>query len=614
MRTVVGKLVNVSNRFWFFTTQEGEELRIHFDGEDRPPVEQKIALAISDEPEFDDGGFLCTAEGRYWTRIANSAAAAPNPTKKHIAVYWQHWPGKDKDKEMRKALEWSAELQRFYKIYSRKKWDVVVKPFLWEGNIKATPPSYGLMEIRRLVDLGDFDPNYHHVISIYPESSYCGLGNVSGDKSATYLYGNNCAEHTVIHELGHNFGLNHANDHTDGEYRDKSCVMGMGPSIPGLNAPHMLELGIETDRERIDINKSTQLLMCPVELPEHAMHEEEWQHVVLEKDGHDRLYLSLRKDKGWPWLPGRQDENDLFVHYRKDGKTWLHSVLSPSETVKTLPNRVRLTYHEFANETARITLDYNDDVIITPVAMPTGFPEIFTGAELGEQHSGLWYDRDLDGQGFQFLIKNGFVIVHWFTYNVEEGSRRYYYGKAQLAEGSEEFDLYTTSNGDFLSNDNAVVEKVGQGQLYFTSKESGVFNYRTTEHGRGSVEIKPVALSNSLYDGEWTGGITSSVFPHLNKAIFFWSTYGKKLTAYQRNGYETQRWFYCDTDKVEDNKYSGTIYETRNGKFMTPIKPDLVSVGTITVTFTSENTAQIEYDINADTSTIGSDIMEVVRK
>jgi hypothetical protein len=596
---VTGKLVNVSDRFFFFVGDDGTEYALTFIGDPSGiPVEQQIVMALPDEPDERDRYVVDLDDGRPWTFATDLSVAGAPDGRIHIAVYWQVRPGDSDAKAMANAEKYAFELDRFYRHYSKGKWDLLVKPFLTHTRCHPKPPSYCISEIRKEVDTGDFKPTYHHVISYYYETGYCGVGNLGGDKSVTYLGSGGCNEHTTVHELGHNFGLRHANLPNE-EYGDDGCVMGKGRHIPGLNSPHLLELGLEGHREKLTVNQTTQVLLCPIELDIHTLHDSETQHVIVEKDGNPKYYVSLRKDKGWPYNP-KGDAHILAIHRYEGGKTVLVETMSHlGDNDRKLPNGVRLQYHEYQDETARITLDYDDGIVPDTLEIPTGLPDVLRGVETGEYHTGLWYNPDMNGQGFDIQVKNGRLLVYWYTFEQRRKERRFFWGTCDLTDGVEEFDLFTTTGGTFDDPKSAKAVRIGSAQLYFFGSDSGVFCCRTEEHGRRSVSIKPVATSDHPNSGLWYdpaydgSGFSIQWMPHINKIIAYWYTHGPNRYSDRK-----QRWYMCDGDASDDADM--IIYEVVGGEWLDYHSATVTPVGTANLKTIDTNTSVFSYDIRAD--------------
>lgn len=582
MQTRIGKVISASERFYFFETDDGELLSIVWEGEDPlPPLETYIALSLPDEP-WQDGRYVVDNTGKYWTYAAPHTqdvevwAAAPlnGPEPKKIALYWQHRPGADTQQELKTATKQAFEIQRFYNKYARDKWAVECKAFLFSDyQGRPEPPYYGLREILAEVDLGDFSPDINHVRSHWYHSSYCGLGNVYGDKSATYDGSGNCGLHTYLHEIGHNFGLHHANMEGK-EYYDKSCIMGMGPAINGINAYHIQKLKLYDERERINVNDSTMLLVAPVELPWHSLHDGEYQHVNVYRDGKDTVYLSLRKKKGWPWTP-REQEHELFVHVRtEDNKSDLIDTVWAGKSF-TLPNGVQVNYKEYKRECALIELIYpNSSSTPAQLTIPAGLPKRLGGSEPKDSSTGLWRDKRYSGQGLDLQVKNGRIIGYLYSFNqwtgkYSQSEQRWYMLDGKV--GDNEIKVYTTVGGTFDNPTTAVLKEIGVAQISVTSDDTATLLFDTDEHGRGCMYLSKIDHSKDsglFYDKAFTKSGFSVQFPagqSSPEVVMYWYTY---------DNLKNQRWYY-----LAGEGGSLTIYEATGGFWCDYQKAEVTKIG-----------------------------------
>ena len=602
MKTVTGRLTSASDRFYFFTTVDGEILPIVWEGSDPlPPYERLISMTVPDEP-WDDDRYVVDNTGKYWDYAAQEVAGAPVPGTKrrvNIALYWQCYPGRDIERERKSAEKAALEIRRFYQKYSRGWWEVDCRPFLvTEYRGLPEPPDYGLMSISREVDLGEFDPDYHHVRSYHRHSSYCGLGNIHGTKGATYDGAGVCGVHTYCHELGHNFGLRHANE--DGvEYEDVSDIMGKGPNVKGINGYHLLRLRLYDERERINVSDNTQLLVAPVELPWHALRENEYQHVLVYRDGGDTYHLTLRKDRGWPWSP-RQDERMLWVHVRgESGKSNLVDRISPSfNPTRRLPNGVTVNYLEYSvdQECALIELSYPDsDTVPTPLSMPTGLAPRLAATEPRPEYTGLWYDKEYYGQGLDIQIKGDRVQAYLYSFNVKTNkyttSKQCWY----YIDGStydEELDLYVTTGGTFDDPTNHVLEKIGVCSLSFSDGNTAILRYNTSLHGREVMHLSKIDGSNDYglwYDPNFVGsGFSIQVPASASSAdmVCYWYTYAN-------NG--EQAWYMLQGER--DNM---TLYIVQDGHWCDYYPVSVLPIGSGQFVQTGENDATISISMSGN--------------
>ena len=69
----------------------------------------------------------------------------------------------------------------------------------------------------------------------------------------------------------------------------------------------------------------------------------------------------------------------------------------------------------------------------------------------------------------------------------------------------------------------------------------------------------------------------------------------------------------CDAVKATDMNYDVKIYEARGGVFGSPGRPEMVQVGTGTLTLIGLNKMRFDYDISADSSTTGTGIYDLER-
>ena len=274
----------------------------------------------------------------------------------------------------------------------------------------------------------------------------------------------------------------------------------------------------------------------------------------------------MRKVKGFPYLNGGMYEDYVFVHVRGTGleawKTdWIFT-LRPGDH-RALNGSATVEYLEYKNETARLSITMGTpNMTLSPLTIETTLPDIPTTVDIF--HSGLWYNRDFNGQGFDIQVKGERVVVTWYTFNQRDSATRFYIASGNIADG--EYDLYTT--------DSEVLIPIGTIQLhFFEDGTTGVVNFNTVEHGRGSIHIEALLLSFNDKSGVFvTPGINLVGFSahfYGDEIVMYWFTHGDYPALLQRTGRITrQRWFTFVGKKV-DSEYIMSIYETTGGSFAT---------------------------------------------
>lgn len=327
----------------------------------------------------------------------------------------------DTDEDERNALveatqKIGAELERFYKYYAGDIWDVQVHADVvmeeqapWNNNWNSRMFQTYVYNKSYLMPIG-FNPNYFHCWSHYTHPNYCGLGLLYDKYSWTQA---TCGLHTIIHELGHNFGLHHASQDTK-EYGDKTCVMGAGPNIPGLNAVQVAKLRRAARRPFWKVTDTSAGYLVPLETSDHWLWPEDNILAEVENRG-QRVWVSLRKHRGVPYDFITPSEERLNVHTKsEDGKTHYHGAISPDRSL-VLPNGVTC-YHlgyDRTNERAKVFFSYRADGLAQPLPPVEGtYPPNLPPPAEDFSLDGQWFNPEFDGQGVS--IVGGAAILFSF--------------------------------------------------------------------------------------------------------------------------------------------------------------------------------------------------------
>jgi hypothetical protein len=620
----------------YLELENGEFLTIKFAGgytqslEVEDALTRKISLTVS-EVEID-GFHVVPVVDKFFTILRNNdmlLMANAAKVKKHIGVFRQVPVGttdESKAKSMTYVARHVKTIQDYYRRYGGHVWDVEVRGYVMEGEANAHPPYYAKSDTDNYMathDMEGFEPNYFHIWG-GTSGGYCGQGNLPGNRSVTYM-NSACGTKTMIHELGHNFGLHHASTFRAGnpdaepptadkivEYGDTSSIMGMGSSVVGINSVDAVRLGLEEDREVKVVTETQQVFVAPFELSERDLRENEYANVRIEK-GTTPYHVTLRKVKGAHYGNNRRSEDTLYVYeYARDKHSILILGTMKVGSSKTLPNGAVVKYLEYADETARVNIIYNSsDVTPQDIPMLTGFQVPMGTVTVEPKHSGSWFNRDNNGEGFDIHVKEDRTVLYWYTYNHKQTSRRFYYAVCPTTEtGPIEFDILTTEDGTWEDPTLAESITVGKGELFFYDGNNGVFSYDLNDLGRGSIELVPVALSTdhpsngSYYQPSRSGeGFTIQFYDHLNLCVAYWYSYGPTVRG-SYGGYSgnmKQRWYACVGAKNADGTYTLDVSEALDNVWMgLRDEPGVNSVGSATVTIVDDNNIKFDYGINAD--------------
>lgn len=183
----------------------------------------------------------------------------------------------------------------------------------------------------------------------FSPSAYVGTIGSKRSRSATStVYG----VFTLVHEMGHNLGFNHAHtdknnngydlkEETDRKYGDASCIMGASGALKGFNAPHADQAGwFEKLPEgtRITLSEATEAEFTILPYGRDPYRQPGTQIVRIPRRGKEQefYYLSFRKAEGidakvqerytqgvnlhWARMPGKGTQ---FIQALQDGEEFI---------------------------------------------------------------------------------------------------------------------------------------------------------------------------------------------------------------------------------------------------------------------------------------------------
>ena len=600
----------------------GSQVQLFFNMPHRTPIGPKIAIEM-------DADNHVTPVGPYYSYVQD---APVNLKKVYFLLFNQIRPrfmGNDeKEPETDEAFQqrWDEAqfeidhrallMEQLYRYVARHVWDFRVEGHVYESNNRVDSPDYDKVLVKQAIKDQNITLPYTG-IQIYAQhrthiTSRCGSAYRHGIPIPYGVVYRGRPQRSSDHEAGHTgfagFGLGHAGKRSKGggveTYGDIGCAMGGSTSErPGFNAPHSLIMGIKGVRQSRTVDTTTQVLVVPLELDEHSLFHNEDQSVIVRIPGEEDHTLSIRKQRGTYYQVPKYKARTLFIH-TGSGTTVQEATLDPGES--HVVGGARIQYLEYDNEYERARIDIvygNDPIPAGDLPGMTGFPVKLGKAHITEAHSGLWYNPDHDRQGFDLHVRGQRGVVYWYNFNEKEQSRRWWYGTFSLIEGPRGFPLYTR---DKLTGDSILA---GHAQLFFFTGSRGVFNFRTTEHGRGSCEIIPVALSDSpqsnvYYDPAYPN--TGFSIQFLNNDTFctaYWYDYGP-ASGDHPPGIQTQRWYMCSGPMNRGGWYDLIIYEFTNGRWQFVNEATLNTVG--------EATLKIEWFTDDDGNDIPQPVFEYV--
>jgi hypothetical protein len=618
----------------FKVLQTGKEINLAFESDEQAmatPQYSVIALSIAKDP-LSGGCYLVNPAKKWYTVLAEADGEfIGGKNKVHIALIRPNNRLQPMNEVQEFIDDWANDAQAFYADYGRHRWDVKVKGYAIEKpeNCDPGPTNHycigKFMELTREdpTILGDFDPNIMHWVG-GSSASYCGFA--SSGASVNYYDKPTCNFGTTIHELGHNVGLGHSS--YDGEeYGDDSSTMGK-TNIPSLHAPNLYSLNFHNPARLIEPTKTMQIQLAPIELEELSLHDNEYQYVLLENKTawyNNKYLITIRKDVGHRWSRGKGKFNGetpiLWIHETKgSGSNLIASIgYGYGDPTFDLDDDKRIELVDYDNERMLINVVFNNEASPRYNDVTVNFPNVISGVEVSEAHTGLWYDPEVGGQGFDLQVHNGRFAICWYTYNDLRVSgsytkpfKRYYIGTGNLTTGPEEFDLITTEIPKFGVNAGKKVEKVvGRARLYFLDNENGVFDYDTEELGRGSVPLKPLLFAEQQQtphkdnNGLWFDptkeyeGFSINFYHKRNKdkCVAYWYTY--KTTDLDRKHNIVQRWYQCIGEKVNATDYKLEVREIEGGYFKSTTAVSSKVIGTARLTIVDQDNINLSYNIHS---------------
>ena len=231
--------------------------------------------------------------------------------------------------------------------------------------------------------------------------------------------------------------------------------------------------------------------------------------------------------------------------------------------------------------------------------------------------SGLWWNSGESGWGIAFIQRRNVIFAAWYTYD-SLGNPKWYVASscampaAGVTSGTCNGTLYEVSGSTFFGatfNPAAVsVATAGSLSVNFAHANSASMTYTV------GAQTRTVAITRQA--------ISSGAVPGVDFSDLWWdpneSGWGMAIAqqgsvmflawyVYDSNGKPT--WYVASDCTVSGNRCSGTLYRTMGppfGQTFDPTRVQVLTAGTVTLTFTDAYTGTLSYTVNgvAGTKTI----------
>jgi len=190
--------------------------------------------------------------------------------------------------------------------------------------------------------------NYNYQLFILPTGTPCtwaGLGMIGCKTNTCYtwyngIYGSNLS--VLLHELGHNFGLEHSGT-PENAYGDKSCVMGSCCETRCWNSPQTWFLGITKPIQTLNASSITKGRKYMFAIPAHITNTRNFVRLQFTSAAyHISFKRPISYDQGLP----SNYKNKVFIHkvMANSKQSLLMFILSPGKSAYLENNTIYISF------------------------------------------------------------------------------------------------------------------------------------------------------------------------------------------------------------------------------------------------------------------------------
>jgi hypothetical protein len=501
------------------------------------------------------------------------------------------WRNGSQSKAANRAYNMANLAANAFRQMSHGQWDVDaygITMFEEYWNVKVSAPHYGISAMRqswtdaknfpelRPVDasgnpipLPDWEPTHWHMLGGYFQGQ-CGQANLNSSIGRTNT-DMGCGINTMIHELGHNFGLGHSNLWTpDGiqAYRDRTGYMGSNVQRTVNHVAHQYALGLHDEDELLTVTKNCRFLLAPWETARRARHDDEYAFVRIANISPypvpgttEPLFVSVRKRRGFPYTfyqnPGYLPETpEVHLHTVRGASVLVHRLVL--DEPYTGVEGVTISYVDVIDDRPLIEVVYDNDN--TPVKdLREQVYDLDFPLEPGTQpEPGIYGNPFTSGQGVELQQYKDKRVLYWYTFT-NWGKPDWFV--ASFAPGHTKADLLTVNSGRFYDPARGEQELVGVVRLLEHNGKIHL-DFSTKTHGRGSVEVEPVSGVDKYEVSTWYNPKRNNegfTFYKKDDRIFgYWYTFDSK---------GERLWYYLDGTLGVGGTWLIDVYATK-GSFI----------------------------------------------
>lgn len=366
----------------------------------------------------------------------------------------------------------------------------------------------------------------------------------------------------------------------------------MANANAGMNVLHRLGFGSFPEHAMGEITKSQTVFVAPIEIHPDDLRNGEVQAAKITV-GSYKYVLSSRKtwDQSLIGAERRFDEGTLYVH-RPRNLSWTSketdfiTALKPGEAVN-LGGGVHVTNDEHRDGVVRALVRIGTESVRDKM-WPRALDPI-RGVPITSMHSAIWYNSEHRYQGFIVLVHSATkASVYWFTHHprgehrdpnnfqIQRSGRQWFVGDMDIHDGYMAGTIYKPT----ADEDNPV----GQGTLFFSGEDSGLFRSYTTSFGRVHTRLTRLspAFEQNYLRGIWEpegvsneGFVTGMFLTDVDDDSI------KEQVACYYFGYagDEQTWETASGEAVSETEANMVRYSLQ-GRFMSPYFSSFKDIGT----------------------------------